>query len=121
MSISLRHWPVPSNLPLGQIPPPPDGSNLLEWVLWGVLIIVGTLAATVGFLYKAMESKNKVAIDNMKEQYALIIGELKGQITILQNHTSKCEDERKELYVKLHQQDVKLDQMQEEIFKLRKA
>jgi len=99
---------------------PPDGSNLLSWVLWSVLVVISTLATSVAFLYKAMENKNKTAIDDMKQQYGLLIASMDAQIKSLTLHIERCDKERLELYVQSTKQDQKIEHLQSEINSLRK-
>jgi hypothetical protein len=109
-----------SSAMLGETPNPPLDGSLLNWVLWGVLIIISTLATTIGFLYKASENRNKTAIDDMKTQYGLLIASMDAQIKSLQTHITKCDTERLELYVKSGAQDARIEQLQLEINQLRK-
>jgi peptidoglycan hydrolase CwlO-like protein len=99
---------------------PPDGSNLLSWVLWSVLVVISTLATAIAFLYKAMENKNKTAIDDMKQQYGLLIASMDAQIKSLTLHIEKCDKERLELYTQSAKQDQKIEHLQSEINSLRK-
>lgn len=118
----LKHWPkLFEEAILGQtINHPPDGSNLLSWVLWGVLIVISTLATTIAFLYKAMENKNKTAIDDMKQQYGLLIASMDAQIKTMTLHIERCDKERLELYTQSVKQDQKIEHLQAEINLLRK-
>jgi len=99
---------------------PPDGSNLLSWVLWSVLVVISTLSTAIAFLYKAMENKNKTAIDDMKQQYGLLIASMDAQIKSLTLHIERCDKERLELYVQSTKQDQKIEHLQQEINSLRK-
>lgn len=99
---------------------PPDGSNLLSWVLWSVLVVISTLATAIAFLYKAMENKNKTAIDDMKQQYGLLIASMDAQIKSLTLHIERCDKERLELYLQSTKQDQKIEHLQQEINSLRK-
>ena len=99
---------------------PPDGSNLLSWVLWSVLVVISTLATAVAFLYKAMENKNKTAIDDMKQQYGLLIASMDAQIKSMALHVDRCDKERLELYIQSTKQDQKIEHLQLEINSLRK-
>lgn len=99
---------------------PPDGSNLLSWVLWSVLVVISTLATAVAFLYKAMENKNKTAIDDMKQQYGLLIASMDAQIKSMTLHIERCDKERLELYTQSVKQDQKIEHLQAEINLLRK-
>jgi hypothetical protein len=104
----------------GQTITPPDGHNLFQWVLWGVLVIVSALATTVAFLYKAMENKNKMAIDDMKTQYSLLIASMDAQLKTMSLHVERCDKERLELYTQSVRQDQKIEHLQLEINSLRK-
>lgn len=99
---------------------PPDGSNLLSWVLWSVLVVISTLSTAIAFLYKAMENKNKTAIDDMKQQYGLLIASMDAQIKSLTLHIERCDKERIELYIQSTKQDQKIEHLQQEINSLRK-
>ena len=99
---------------------PPDGSNLLSWVLWSVLVVISTLATAIAFLYKAMENKNKTAIDDMKQQYGLLIASMDAQIKSMTLHIERCDKERLELYIQSTKQDQKIEHLQQEINSLRK-
>lgn len=99
---------------------PPDGSNLLSWVLWSVLVVISTLSTAIAFLYKAMENKNKTAIDDMKQQYGLLIASMDAQIKSLTLHIERCDKERLELYLQSTKQDQKIEHLQQEINSLRK-
>ena len=99
---------------------PPDGSNLLSGVLWSVLGVISTLSTAIAFLYKAMENKNKTAIDDMKQQYGLLIASMDAQIKSLTLHIERCDKERLELYVQSTKQDQKIEHLQQEINSLRK-
>jgi len=99
---------------------PPDGSNLLSWVLWSVLVVISTLSTAIAFLYKAMENKNKTAIDDMKQQYGLLIASMDAQIKSLTLHIERCDKERLELYVQSTKQEQKIEHLQQEINSLRK-
>jgi hypothetical protein len=99
---------------------PPDGSNLLSWVLCSVLVVISTLATAVAFLYKAMENKNKTAIDDMKQQYGLLIASMDAQIKSMALHVDRCDKERLELYIQSTKQDQKIEHLQLEINSLRK-
>ncbi len=99
---------------------PPDGSNLLTWVLWGVLVVISTLATAVAFLYKAMENKNRSAIDDMKQQYGLLIASMDAQIKNMALHAERCDKERLELYTQSIKQDEKIAHLQLEINAIRK-
>lgn len=52
-------------LPLPEGIPNAD-SGLLNWILWGVTILIGTLATAVGALYRAAEARNGAAINELK-------------------------------------------------------
>ena len=118
----LKHWPIPSDLSsFAQVPPPPQGKDLLEWFLWGFLVIVSALGVTIAFLYKSMENRNKTAIDDMKLQYSQMIGELEEQLNTMQGHIDLCNKERLELYAQSRVQQSKIDKLEEEIFSLRKT
>jgi hypothetical protein len=123
MWIYLKHWLRLSDEEyiFGQaISHPPDGSNLLSWVLWSVLVVISTLATAVAFLYKAMENKNKTAIDDMKQQYGLLIASMDAQIKSMALHVERCDKERLELYIQSTKQDQKIEHLQVEINSLRK-
>ena len=56
-----------------------ENSNLLTWVMGGVVAMLSSLAGTVGFLFKLNESKNKKSIERLQKQ------------------ADKCENDRTEL------------------------
>lgn len=47
----------------------PD-SDFVTWVLAGIATVVGTLSATVGWLWKANETKNAKRIDQLEQNLA---------------------------------------------------
>ncbi len=67
---SVRYWQTF----LGQTEPP---QNLWQWVSWGVVIIVSTLAGVVGTLFKLNEQRNAAAIAELKARVQQLELELK--------------------------------------------
>jgi len=86
------------------------------WFLGGVLTVVGTLATTIGALFKINESKNTKAIEAQEKEILALHTEVKSvrdAAKITEEARLECERDRARLAVKCEYIEARLVRLEE--------